>query len=175
VDVKARGFWRRGQTAFFYVRIAHFNAQSHRNLTTYQVLKNAEQEKKRAYNDRIIEVENGTFTPLVFGTNGAMGDECKKFHRELAHKLSNKRSENYSCTMNWIRTRLNFSIIRSALLSLRGTRGNFYAPLKQHFEFACADVGVFIILKFIGKKSDRTRDCDIKIRRKRIGQDSEYE
>jgi hypothetical protein len=35
-------------------------------------------------------------------------------------------------------------------------------------------VGVFIILKFIGNKSDRTRDCDIKIRRKRIGQDSEY-
>ena len=32
----------------------------------------------------------------------------------------------------------------------------------------------FIILKFIGNKSDRTRDCDIKIRRKRIGQDSEY-
>jgi hypothetical protein len=26
-----------------------------------KVLKNAEQEKKRAYNDRIIEVENGTF------------------------------------------------------------------------------------------------------------------
>jgi hypothetical protein len=29
-------------------------------------------------------VENGTFTPLVFGTNGAMGDECKKIHEELA-------------------------------------------------------------------------------------------
>jgi hypothetical protein len=29
-------------------------------------------------------VENGTFTPLVFGTNGAMGDECKKIHKELA-------------------------------------------------------------------------------------------
>jgi hypothetical protein len=51
------------------------NAQSaHRNRTTHHVLQNAEQEKKRAYNDRIIEVENGTFTPLVFGTNGAMGD-----------------------------------------------------------------------------------------------------
>ena len=35
-------------------------------------------------------------------------------------------------------------------------------------------VGGFIILKFIGNKSDRTRDCDIKIRRKRIGQVSEY-
>ena len=42
--------------------------------------------------------------------------------------------------MNWIRTRLAFSILRSALLCLRGTRVGFYAPLAQHFEFACADV-----------------------------------
>jgi hypothetical protein len=30
-------------------------------------------EKKRAYNKRVIEIEQGVFTPLVFGTNGAMG------------------------------------------------------------------------------------------------------
>ena len=58
----------------------------------------------------------------------------------LALKLSIKRSEKYFITMNWIRTRLAFSILRSALLCLRGTRVGFYAPLAQHFEFACADV-----------------------------------
>ena len=31
------------------------------------------QAKKREYNERILEVENGSFTPLVFGTNGGMG------------------------------------------------------------------------------------------------------
>ena len=118
----------------FYVCVVHFNAQTHRNLTTHQVLKNAEQEKKRAYNDHIIEVENGRFTPLVFGTNGAMDDESKKFHEELALKLSNKRSKNYSSTLNWIRTRLYFSIIRSALLSLRGTRVNFYASVTHSMD-----------------------------------------
>ena len=50
-------------------------------------------------------MENGTFTPLIFGTNGAMGYECEKFHKELALKLSIKRPEKYSITMNWIRTR----------------------------------------------------------------------
>jgi hypothetical protein len=44
-----------------------------------------------------------------------MGDEYKKFHKELALKLSNKRSENYSSAMNWIGTPLNFSIKHSAL------------------------------------------------------------
>ena len=112
------------------------------------MLKNAEQEKKRAYNDRIIEVENGTFTPLVFGTNGAMGDECKKFNKELALKLSNTRSENYSSTMNWIRTRLNFRIIRSALLRLRGTRVHFYARVTQHFEFACAEANMLNAINY---------------------------
>jgi hypothetical protein len=77
-------------------------------------------------------VKNGVFTPLVFGTNGEMGDECKKFHKELARKLSNKRSENDSSTINWIRIRLNYSIIRS-------TRVHFYAPVTQQFEFTGAD------------------------------------
>ena len=49
--------------------------------------------EKTRYNDRIIQVENGTFTPLIFGSNGAMGYECEKFHKELALKLSIKRSE----------------------------------------------------------------------------------
>ena len=74
-------------------------------------------------------MENGTFMPLIFGINGAMGDECKKFHKELVIKLSNKRSKSYSSTINWIGTRLNFSIIRSGLLCLRGTRVNFFAPV----------------------------------------------
>ena len=31
--------------------------------------------KKRKYNQRVMDVEMGTFTPLVFGTNG--GDETR--------------------------------------------------------------------------------------------------
>ena len=71
-----------------------------------------------------------------------MGYECEMFHKELALKLSIKRSEKYSITMNWIGTRLAFSILRSALLCLRGTRAGFYALLAQHFEFACADAHI---------------------------------
>ena len=43
-----------------------------------------ENEKKRSYLHRAIIVENGNFTPLVFGTNGIMGDECKQFVNNLA-------------------------------------------------------------------------------------------
>ena len=64
-----------------------------------------------------------------------MGYECEEFHKELALKLE-------LITMNWIRTRLAFSILRSVLLRLRDTRVGFHAPLAQHFEFACADAHI---------------------------------
>ena len=80
-------------------------------------------------------------TPLIFCTNGAMGYECEKFHKELALKLSIQRSEKYSITLNWIRTHLAFSILHSSLLCLRDTRVGFYAPLAR-FEFACADAHI---------------------------------
>ena len=72
------------------MRVANLKAKSQCNLTTERILKNAENKKKRAYNQRIIEAKNGTFTPLVFGSNGSMGKECKIFHKKLALKLSAK-------------------------------------------------------------------------------------
>ena len=81
-----------------------------------------ENEKKRMYNQRVTDIEQGTFTPLVFTTTGGMGEECKKFHSRLAELIAIKRGEDYSKTIAWIRAKISFSIIRSALLCLRGTR-----------------------------------------------------
>ena len=45
--------------------------------------------------------------------------------------------------LHWIRTRLAFSILRSALLCLRGIGVSFYAPLKQQFKFVCMDAHLY--------------------------------
>ena len=82
-------------------------------------------EKKRKYNERIIEVEHATFTPLIFGTNGGMGVECQIFIKHLAEKLSQKQSTEYDQVMTWLRTRLSFLIVRSTLLCARGSRVPF--------------------------------------------------
>ena len=50
-----------------------------------------EQEKKRAYNKRILQIDHGTFTLLVFPINGRMGRECQKFYSRLAQMISEKR------------------------------------------------------------------------------------
>ena len=67
-DVRARGFWREGQNVFFNVRITKTNSESPRHLTSEKIFTKHEREKKRQYNNRIMNV--GTFTPLVFSVNG---------------------------------------------------------------------------------------------------------
>ena len=79
--------------------------------------------KKNAYNDRILQVEKATFTPLVFTTSGGMAKECTKFHKKLANLISNKTKEEYSHVMNHLRTRLRFTLLKSTLIAIRGERG----------------------------------------------------
>ena len=41
-----------------------------------------------------MNIEHGTFTPLVFTINGGMGVECSMYHKQLAKKISEKGDEN---------------------------------------------------------------------------------
>ena len=42
-------------------------------------MKQMEKEKKRKYVSRVLDQENGTFTPLVFSANGGISKETKRF------------------------------------------------------------------------------------------------
>ena len=83
----------------FDVRVCYPNAESKRDLTTKQIYHQRESEKKRMYASRVLEVEQGSFTPLVFTTTGEMADECKRYHSRLAELSSTKKGEDYSTTM----------------------------------------------------------------------------
>ena len=107
------------------MRVANLKAKSQCNLTTERILKNAENERKGAYNQRIIDVEHGTFTALVFGLNGSMGKECQILHKKLASKLSAQLNKKYSEVISEIRTQVSFSLIKSSLLCLRGSWTTF--------------------------------------------------
>ena len=122
LDISARGFWAREQSAIFDVRVCHPNADSYKNFTPEQIYKLHENDKKRLYSSRVLEVERGTFTPLVFTTTGGMSDECQRSHSRLAELLAVKKQENYASTITWITTRVSFAILRSALVCLRGSR-----------------------------------------------------
>ena len=125
VDLMAQGFWTRGQRAFFDVRIFEPTAQCYVNRSLDQAHRTNEQEKKRGYAERIRRVEHGTFTPLVFSTSGGMATEAQIFYKRLAQLIAEKKQEPRSYVTAYLRTRLSFALVRSAILCLRGSRPSY--------------------------------------------------
>ena len=95
------------RSAFFDVRVYRPSADSYRDLTPKQIYKKHENEKKRQYAERVMEIEQGTFTPLVFTTTGGMVDECVKCHNRLAVLIPNKKGQSYSSAISWIRAKIS--------------------------------------------------------------------
>ena len=122
LDVRARGFWERGQQAFFDLRVFDLNTCRYLNKSLQHCHAINENEKKRAYNERTLQVDHGTFTPLVFPIYGSMGRECHKFYSRLSDLLSEKRNLPKSVVANWVRSKVCFALLKSSLLCLRGSR-----------------------------------------------------
>ena len=122
LDVSARSFWQRGQIAFFDVRVFNPFAKCHLSQKLENAFTNNEREKKRAYNQRVIDIEHGSFNPLVFTPYGGSGREAERFIRELSAKLSEKKDIPLSQIVYWLRTKLSFHLTRSAVLCIRGSR-----------------------------------------------------
>ena len=122
LDISARGFWMRGQKVFCDVRVFNPLTKCHRSKPLSKVHDQNEKEKKVKYAARITEVEHGSFTPLVFSCFGGMSRECSSFYRKLAEKLAEKRTLNLSEAICFIRTKLSFSLAKSMVLCIRGSR-----------------------------------------------------
>ena len=144
LDIRARGFWRAGQNAFFDVRVTNADNRSQQDMKLETVLKRHEQEKKRAYNRRVMEVEHGSFTPLVFTTSGVMSHECSIYHKTLAEKLSKKKEERYDVIVRYLRVKLSFLSLKATLLCLRGSRGAVNNTLEngEDFGFVLNELGL---------------------------------
>ena len=110
-DIAARGFWGRHQRAFFDVRIFNPFARSYLNSSLSSCHKNNENEKRRAYDQRIREVEHGSFSPLIFSTAGGMSPTTTVVYKRLASAISGKNGQSYSHVLHWIRCRIGFSLL----------------------------------------------------------------
>ena len=143
LDVKARGFWRDGQVAYFDVCVTNADCASQRESTVKSILRSHELKKKCFYNRRIMEVEHGSFTPLIFTTTGVMGHECSVFHKTLAEKLSKKRNERYDDAVRFLRIKFSFLALKSTLLCIRGSRSVFKgSEMDTDFGLALSEMGL---------------------------------
>ena len=125
LDVIPR-FWERGQHTFFDARVFNPFSKSQLNQKLDTAFSSNENEKKRHYNQRIIEVEHGSFSPLVFSPYGENGREGKQFLNKLAQKLCDKKQMDYSIVIHWLRAKLCFNLLRSAVLCANGSRTTYH-------------------------------------------------
>ncbi|PFX23725.1 hypothetical protein AWC38_SpisGene11699 [Stylophora pistillata] len=131
LDIKAGGFWSRGVTAFFDARVTHVNSKCYQNKTTSEVFKEQEDEKKRKYQQRVLDLEMGSFTPLVFGTNGGMGNECQHFLKHPTDKKAQKDTELYNTIIAWLRTQISFELLRLVHACVRGSPTPFHSKIER--------------------------------------------
>ena len=126
VDIRARGFWTRQQEAFFDVRVTHPKASLLSRSEVRSQLLSHERAKKRHYASRIIQVDRGAFTPLVFATNGQCAPESGVFLKALVAGIVDKNVDlSYSLVMNHLRCRISFCLLRWAVTCLRGSRSSY--------------------------------------------------
>ena len=103
-DISARGFWPAGQVALLDVRVFNPNANRYVNQSLKNSYEINEKEKKRAYNERVQEIEHVWFIPIVMSATGGMAKEP------------------YCVIASWIRREIYFSLIRSIGMCIRGSR-----------------------------------------------------
>ena len=124
VDVAARGFWVKGQVAYLDVKVFNPTAKTYLTQTLEASHRSNEGAKKRSYNRRVNTIDQGSFTPLIFTCFGGMSKECSTFYNRLAEMIAEKRNNDVHIVKNWMRTRLSFSLLRTQLLCLRGSRSS---------------------------------------------------
>ena len=123
LDVSARGVWAPFDRTFFDIRVSHPNCPSNANRPLEQIYRLNEQEKKRQYNERVMSIEKGTFTPLVLTTTGGMSNECTALFRRVAGLMARKSKDKYADVLRHIRVRTRVALLKSTLIALRGFRG----------------------------------------------------
>ena len=123
LDVAGVGVWGDYERTFLDIRIMHPNCPTYVNKPIDQVYETHEKQKKRFYNERVLQVEKGSFTPIVGSTFGGWGNEAKIYHKRIATLIALKKNEEYADVINFIRTRLRFCMLKCTLIAVRGVRG----------------------------------------------------
>ena len=82
-------------------------------------------------------MERGSFTPLVFSALGGVSRATELTYKRLSSLLATKKDQFYNIVIALIRCRLSFSLLRSAIMCIRGSRSAAGRP-KRDFDFTLA-------------------------------------
>ena len=125
LDIAANGLWGgRYESNFVDVRVFNPHAPTNKNTPLQSAYRTHEKMKKRAYQQRVLEIEHASFTPVVLSATGGMANEATFLKKRIAPLLALKWDQPYSTVMTWLRCRITFALLRSAIQCLRGARSS---------------------------------------------------
>ena len=122
LDIAARDFWRPSQRAFFDIRVFNANAQSNISRNIEETFNHHEIEKSRQYSDRIVNVEHGSFTPIIFSSHGDYSQLTSRFIYQLAKLISQKQNICFWESKSWLTSKLGNLVARLTILCIRESR-----------------------------------------------------
>jgi len=120
-DASCHGFWERGRTTIFDMRITDTDARSYRKKEFAKVLEQHEKEKKDKYLRNCLEMRKD-FTPMVYSVDGIAGREAQNAEKRLATHLAGKWNREYSQMVFYVRVRMAIAVVRANSLLIRGSR-----------------------------------------------------
>ena len=130
-DLFCPGVYVRQGGASFDNRVSDTDAISYQNRSPISVLHSAEVQKKTKYLDACQE-RHMSFTPLVVSVDGILAPKFASFLRRKEEALSTKWEKPYSKTINWVKCRLSFAVLRASSVCFRGTRTKWRSLGSDH-------------------------------------------
>jgi len=129
LDFAGKSFWQPCEMAFFDVNVFSPFAKSHVKTNLDTLFRRQEEKKKEKYNDRVIKIEHGSFTPVVMSAFGGFGRESSCFVSKLVEKIAEKQGTERSVVANYVRSKISFELVRSQVECIRGSRSKKSMPL----------------------------------------------
>ena len=81
-----------------------------------------------------MDNESGTsnvvYLPLSYYSTSRMGKETTQFYKRLADMIARKR-QHYAAVIGWLRCRISFGSLRSAIMCIRGSRSSLHRPMYE--------------------------------------------
>lgn len=131
-DVRVRSFFGACRNAFFEFRAFYAFARTHKFLSPDKLYIKIANERRREYAERVQQVEDADFTPMIISSSGGMGKEMQMALKHLSNKLAGKKQLPYCQVVGFVRAMFSFEMMRMALICLRGSRS--YSRTCEHNE-----------------------------------------
>ena len=112
LDIKAGSFWSRGETAFFDVCRTYVNSTCNQKKSTESIFLEYEKDKKRNYQQRVIDVKMGFPPPLVFWHERKKGEGMQAFSKQPSGQTPPppQNGKSYASPISCFRTSTSFEI-----------------------------------------------------------------